>query len=147
MKIFKLLLFVFIFIISFSSCSKDDETYSWKGFEAYEGTWAPIAYELKGEWHGCDPNYPGISNIDRLTFIKYEGNGVILRDECYSSNTGEWSHRRDQLLWWKDGSFYEDAECSPSKKCTDLYISSEGYLHLCSSHSYYFNGLRLKKIK
>ena len=156
MKILKLLIFVSILCFGLSSCSKDNsnndnseqsESNAWKGFETYEGTWAPVAYQLKGEWHECDPNNPGISNIDRLTFIKYKGNEVILRDEYYSSKTGEWEQRSDSPLWWKDGSFYEDENCSASKKCTDIYVTTDGYLHLCSKHSTYVSSLKLKKNK
>lgn len=51
------------------------------------------------------PINPDINNINRLVFLKYDGEQIIMRTEYYYK--GEWKHRADKTLYWSNGGFYK----------------------------------------
>lgn len=126
-KILSLLLIVFAVFANYS-CS-DDEEDDWQGFEKYEGVWGPAVYTLDGKEYECNPNYPNINLIDRVSFIKYEGTQVIVRNEYF--NNGVWKHRYDDLFIFENGNFYEtriDGNGLVKGNVYHGFIISDGYL-------------------
>lgn len=101
----KKLLFLLFAVTLFCCCSSDDGGNNLNGFELYEGTWGPVSYTLKGKVYPCNPEYPNINNIDRLVFLRWEDDKVIIRYECFYN--GEWKHRTDQSFIWRNGKFYK----------------------------------------
>lgn len=102
----KNLLFLLFAVTLFCCCSSDnDGNNNLNGFELYEGTWGPVSYTLKGKVYPCDPEYPNINNIDRLVFLRWEDDKVIIRYECFYN--GEWKHRTDKTFIWHNGKFYK----------------------------------------
>lgn len=100
----KILFFLFA-VTLFCCCSSDDGDNNLNGFELYEGTWGPVSYTLKGKVYPCNPEYPNINNIDRLVFLRWEDDKVIIRYEYFYK--GEWKHRADKTLYWNNGGFYK----------------------------------------
>ena len=114
----------------FACSSDDDDNNALTGFEQYEGTWGPTSYMLDGVEYTCDPNSPGVTNIDRLTFLRNEGQEVIMRIEYYGS--GGWRHRRDKMLYWVNGAFHEVSLNGDKVEAGNLYTAitlSGGYLY------------------
>lgn len=101
----KKLLFLLFAVTLFCCCSSDDGGKNLNGFELYEGTWGPVSYTLKGKVYPCNPEYPNINNIDRLVFLRWENDKVIIRYECFYN--GEWKHRTDKTFIWHNGKFYK----------------------------------------
>lgn len=101
----KKLLFLLFAVTLFCCCSSDDGGNNLNGFELYEGTWGPVSYTLKGKVYPCNPEYPNINNIDRLVFLRWEDDKVIIRYECFYN--GEWKHRTDKTFIWHNGKFYK----------------------------------------
>lgn len=101
----KNLLFLLFAVTLFCCCSSDNDDNNLNGFELYEGTWGPVSYTLKGKVYPCNPEYPNINNIDRLVFLRWEDDKVIIRYECFYN--GEWKHRTDKTFIWHNGKFYK----------------------------------------
>ena len=79
----KNLLFLLFAVTLFCCCSSDNDDNNLNGFELYEGTWGPVSYTLKGKVYPCNPEYPNINNIDRLVFLRWEDDKVILKSATY----------------------------------------------------------------
>lgn len=130
----------------FASCSSDNDENSessndWAGFEVYEGTWGPAVYTLKGVEYTCDPQNPGLNNIDRITFIKYDDNEIILRDEYYYN--GVWKQRSDKILLWSKGKIYgSESDLQNGIPYTKI-VKSGNYLTYESS---YTSGIKFIKV-
>lgn len=126
----KKLLCLFLALALLGCSSDDDETNNLSGFEQYEGTWGPASYTLDGVVYDCDPNSPGVTNIDRIVFLRYEGDEVIMRTEYAVS--GGWKHRRDKMLYWVNGAFHEVRLNGDKVEAGNLYTAitiSGGYLY------------------
>lgn len=141
-----ILFLLFAVTLLFCCCSSDDgdNDNNLNGFEKYEGTWGPVSYTLDGVEHSCNPNYPDISNINRLVFLKYDGEQIIMRTEYY--NSGNWKHRADKTLYWHNGGLYKiklvgSSTVEMGEPYTDIVLSGD-ILYLQSDP-----GTKYKKIK
>lgn len=140
-----LILFLSLALIGCSSndevAGSGDEKTELKGFKRYEGTWGPVSYIYKGVEHLCNPNYPDINNIDRVIFLPYQGQEIILRTEYYYH--GEWKHGRDITLFYIDGLFYKKLN-GGQPKAEDIFDSitlSDGFLYYTECP-----GVKFKKV-
>ncbi|MDY3284550.1 MAG: hypothetical protein SOX60_08595 [Prevotella sp.] len=141
----KNLLFLLFAVTLFCCCSSDnDDNNNLNGFELYEGTWGPVSYTLKGKVYPCNPEYPNINNIDRLVFLRWEDDKVIIRYECFYN--GEWKHRADQSFIWRNGKFYKIKLVGSSN-----VEMGEPYTAITIDGGFMYNsdyeGVKFKKIK
>lgn len=140
----KKILFLLFAVTLFCCCSSDDGDNNLNGFELYEGTWGPVSYTLKGKVYPCDPEYPNINNIDRLVFLRWKDDEVIIRYECFYN--GEWKHRTDQSFIWRNGKFYKIKLVGSSN-----VEMGEPYTAITIDGGFMYNsdyeGVKFKKIK